>query len=84
MKYLLIFLLLTNCAKSITQKEIEELRKENRRMAREFVNISRTHSEFVYKYKRKLAEKDTIISYLKSRKRNANRRIQIPTDDFSY
>ncbi len=82
MKYVFLILLFSSCQyksykkdKIVLINEIVELRKQNKFLAEQLIIYTKTHQEVYFKYRRNLAHKDSVISYL-SHKKNVSRKVQ--------
>ena len=79
-KLILIFIVCSCSRKSVDYQELVELRKINKELSKQLIEFSVLNQEYIRVTSLKLAQKDTIISYLKTRKRNADRRMEISTN----
>lgn len=80
-RLIILLILVSSCSKrSVDYQELIELRKMNKELSKQLIEFSILNQEYIRVTSLKLAQKDTIISYLKTRKRNADRRIEIPTN----
>ena len=80
-RLIILLILVSSCSKKpVDYQELIELRRINKELSKQLIEFSVLNQEYINATRLKLAQKDTIISYLKTRKRNADRRMEVPTN----